>query len=183
MILYVIRHGESESNLQGKYGGHYNTPLTPKGLNQAEQLIENLFGINFEIIISSSLIRARQTAEIIKEAYNLPLVLSDDFRERNLGVYEGLTKEEIIDKYPDLWHRHCTRKFDDAPTNGETYQQFIERITKSLIKLHENYHDKCVLLVTHFFVTRVINKYYNNLSFDEMHDFNLVNCEMAKYIV
>ena len=65
MRLYVVRHGQSESNMQGKWGGHYNTPLTSKGSEQAKQLADELANINFEIIVSSSLIRARQTAEII----------------------------------------------------------------------------------------------------------------------
>ena len=181
MILYVVRHGESESNLQGKYGGHYDTPLTPKGLGQAKQLAEKLNEINFEIMITSSLIRARQTAQIVNEVFNVPLVVSDEFKERNMGVYEGLTQEEITEKYPNLWERKCTRQWNDAPTNGETYQQFDERITKALLNLEKEYPEKSVLLVTHGFVSRIINRYYKNLSFDEMHDFDLKNCEIAEY--
>lgn len=181
MILYIVRHGESESNWQGKWGGHYNTSLTPKGLEQAKQLTNELVNTSFEIIISSSLIRARQTVEIIQERFNYPLILSNEFMERNMGVFEGLTQEEIIERYPDLWNRRCTRKLDDAPTNGETYRQFDTRITCALLKLKEDYPDENVLLVTHNFVARVINKFFMNLSFDEMHDFQLGNCEIAKY--
>lgn len=57
------------------------------------------------------------------------------------------------------------------------------RITNALIKLNENYSDKNVLLVTHSFVARVINWYYNNLSFDEILNYSLGNCEIAKYTV
>ena len=183
MTLYVIRHGESESNVQGKWGGQYNTPLTSKGLEQAKQSADNLADINFEIIVSSSLIRVRQTAEIIQKKVSVPLILSDDFVERNMGVYEGLTQEEIMRKYPDLWNRHCTRALDDAPTNGKTYRQFHARINNALIKLKEDYFDKNVLLVTHGFVARVINWCCNDMSFDEMHGYNLENCEVAKFTI
>jgi Fructose-2,6-bisphosphatase len=183
MRLYVVRHGQSESNMQGKWGGHYNTPLTSKGLEQAKQLSDKLTDTNFEIIISSSLIRARQTAEIIQERVNVPLISSDVFMERNMGVYEGLTQEEIMGKYPDLWNRHCTRSLDDAPTNGETYRKFHTRINKALIKLKEDYSDKNVLLVTHGFVARVINWCCSDISFDEMHGYNLENCEIAKFTI
>ena len=181
MILYVVRHGESEANLHGKYSGHYDTPLTPKGLEQAKQLTEKLSEINFKIIISSSLIRARQTAQNINNVFNVPLIVSDEFKERNMGVYEGLTQNEIIEKFPDLWERKCTRQWNDAPTNGETYQQFDERITKALLNLEKEYPEKSVLLVTHGFVSRVINRYYKSLSFDEMHGFDLGNCEIVEY--
>jgi probable phosphoglycerate mutase len=181
MILYVVRHGESVFNIEGRYGGIIDIPLTPKGLEQAKQLAEKLNEINFEIIITSSLMRARQTAEIINEVFNVPFVVSDEFKERNMGVYGGLTKDEIIEKYPDLWERKCTRQWNDAPTNGETYQQFDERITKGLKNLEDEYPDKSVLLVTHGYVSRVINRHYKNLLFDEMHFFDLENCEIAEY--
>lgn len=126
MVLYVVRHGESETNLQGKWGGHYDTALTSKGLEQAKQLACKLLDIDYEIIVSSSLTRARQTAEIIQKIINIPLIISNEFMERSMGVYEGLTTEEIMVKYPDLWNRQRTRKLDDAPTNGETYQQLYE---------------------------------------------------------
>lgn len=183
MILYVVRHGESESNIQGRWGGRYNTPLTAKGLEQAKQLADKFTGISLDIIITSSLTRARQTAEAIREIVNMPLVLSDEFMERNMGVYEGLTQDEIIERYPDLWNRRCTRILDDAPTNGETYRQFHSRITTALQKLKNDYSDKNVLLVTHFFVARVINWYFSNITFDEMHNYSLGNCEIAKYIM
>ena len=183
MILYVVRHGESVTNMQKKYGGSIDTPLTEKGLEQARELTEKLAGMKFDIIVSSSLTRARQTAEIINEKLNLPLIFSDEFKERNLGVYEGLTQEEIIEKYPDLWERRCTRQMDDAPTNGETIRQFDTRITNALLKLEKEYPEKNVLLVSHGFALRTINRHYKNLSFDEMRDFSLGNCEIVKYVV
>ena len=184
MILYVARHGETDFNGQGRYCGSTDIPLNRKGLEQAGQLSENLTGTNFDVIISSSLIRARQTAEIINESLNLSLILSDDFKERNLGVYEGLAQEEIIKKYPDLWERKCTRQLDDAPTNGETIRQLDERITKALVKLEKEYSDKSVLLVTHGGVAMIINRYYNKLPFDEMYSgVRLGNCEIVKYII
>jgi len=82
---------------------------------------------------------------------------------------------------PNNWQ--ITRKLDDAPTNGETYRQFQTRITTALLKLKEDYPDKNILLVTHFFVLRVINWYCKNISFDEMHNYRLENCEIAEYII
>jgi probable phosphoglycerate mutase len=183
MVLYVVRHGETDFNVQGRYCGSSDVPLNKKGLEQAKKLAEELTGINFEIIIASSLIRAKQTGEIISKKSNIPLILSDEFKERNVGVYEGLTREEAKEKYPDLWNRNCTRELNDAPANGETILQFNERITNALLKLEKEYSGKNVLLITHGFASRIINRHYNSLSFDEMHGFSLGNCEIAKYII
>jgi len=183
MILYVTRHGETDFNVQLRYCGSSDVPLNKKGLEQAKQLSEKLSEINFEIIVTSSLIRAKQTAEIINEHRNIELIVSDEFKERNVGVFEGLAREEAKEKYPGLWERNCTRQLNDAPTNGETVLQFNERITKALLKLEKEHSEKSVLLITHGFVSRIINRHYKNLSYDEMHEFSLGNCEIVKYTV
>jgi len=186
MILYVVRHGESVFNLQNRYAGSTDCPLTPKGIEQAEELsqkLSELSEINFDIIIASPLLRARKTAEIINENLNLPLILSDEFKERDLGVYEGLIRDEAKEKYPDLWAKDCLRQLDDAPTDGETIRQLDKRVIQALLKLEQEYPEKSVLLVTHGGVAMTINRYYNNLSFDEMYSgFRLGNCEIVKYI-
>jgi broad specificity phosphatase PhoE len=99
-----------------------------------------------------------------------------------MGVYEGLTEKEIIERYPEQWDRQCTRRLDDAPTGGETYRQFHARIGSALERIKKDYADKKVLIVTHGFVTRVINWHFNNLSFDEMMTFNIANGEVVKYL-
>ena len=181
MILYIVRHGETDFNAQGRYCGSTDIPLNQKGIEQAKQLAYRLAEIDFDIIVTSPLMRARQTAEIISEFSNIPVIVSNEFKERSSGVYEGLTAEEIKEKYPDLWERRCTRQVDDAPTNGETIRQFDTRIVEALLKLEKEYSDKTVLLVTHGFVSRSINRHYKNLSYDEMHNFPLGNCEVVKY--
>lgn len=181
MVLYVARHGESVSNIEKRYGGKRDVLLTQRGIEQARELIEKLSDIGFEVIVTSSLLRARHTAEIINEALRIPLIVSDDFQERSFGVYEGLTQEEVMEKYPDLYKRKCTRQLDDAPTNGETYRQFDERIRSARAGLEKEYYGQKVLLVTHGFVARIINSYYKDLSFEEMLEFDLGNCEIIVY--
>ena len=181
MNLYVVRHGESEYNVQGKWGGLQTTPLTAKGLEQAKLAATQLPDIDFEIIVASSMMRTRQTAQVIQEKTHLPLIFSDEFVERNIGVYDGLTKKEIIEKYPDLWERDCIKKLDDAPTDGETYGQLYARVTAALQKLKADYPDKNVILVAHFFAIRVTYWYCNNVPFEEMLDYSLENCEIAKF--
>lgn len=181
MDLLVVRHGQTNYNVQGRYAGSIDIPLNSSGLLQAEQLAKRLMGNSFDLIVSSPLIRARQTAEVINRAFHVPLIICDQFAERNVGVYEGLTREEAKLQYPDLYARECTRQPDDAPTGGETIRQFDMRITSALENLQASYPESKILVVCHGFAARIINRYYKKLSFDEMHNFTLGNCEIARY--
>ena len=183
MHLYVVRHGETEYNAQGRYAGSTDVPLNDTGIRQAVQLSQQLAGIPFDVIVSSPLWRARQTADIISASRNIRVLIMDGLAERNMGVYEGLTRAEAAERYPALWHRLRTRNLDDAPTGGEAMRQVDTRVSAALQKIKDAYGDKCVLIVCHGFVSRVINRYCKDLTFDEMDVFMLDNCEVAEYIL
>ncbi|HNX13683.1 MAG TPA: histidine phosphatase family protein [Oscillospiraceae bacterium] len=182
MHLYVARHGETDNNVQGKYAGSSDVPLNQNGLQQAEALAQKLADIKFDVTVSSPLARARKTAEtILNRCPETPLVIIKIFAERSVGVFEGLTKEEAKNQYPELFNRWCTRQLDDAPTGGETIRQFEAGIISGLEELKTRFPDKTVLLVCHGFVSRMINKQLKGLSYEEMHGFTLNNCEVAEY--
>lgn len=182
MILYVVRHGETQYNVEKRYAGSTDVPLNERGIEQAKELAEKLAEESFDVIVTSPLQRARTTAEQIREYHKeTPFVVVEEFREICVGVYEGMTGTEAQKNYPELWDRNCTRQLDDAPTGGETLRQFDARIAKGLSKLKENYPDQKVLLVCHGFVSRMINRQMKGLSFDEMHVFLLGNCEVVTY--
>lgn len=184
MMLYVVRHGETQFNVEKRYAGQTDVPLNERGIQQAQELAEKLEREPFDVIVTSSLLRARMTAEQVAEYHkDIPLVVMEEFREVCVGVYEGLTREEVQDRYPELWERNCTRQVDDAPTGGETTRQVDIRVAKGLAILKEKYPEKRVLLVCHGFVSRAINRQMRGLSFDEMHEFSLGNCEVVKYEV
>ena len=190
MILYVTRHGETDYNLQKRYTGSTDIPLNIKGIQQAENLANKLSAIKFDIIISSPLLRAKQTAEIIHRSCNVPIVIIDEFSEINVGVYEGLTREEAQTQYPEVWARLAdffkksgSRPLDDAPTGGETVKQFDMRIATGLAKLKTEYSESRVLLVCHGFTARIINRQLRELSLKDMDTFILGNCEIVEYTV
>lgn len=183
MVLYVTRHGETEYNVQNRYAGSTDVPLNAKGFCQAKELASKLDSIHFDVIISSPLIRAMQTAEVIQKVFSVPMIIMSEFAERNVGVYEGLTRDEARAKYPDLWTRLGSWPLDDAPTGGETIRQFDARIASGLVKLETKHSNNKVLLVCHGFTARTINRQLTGGSFEDMHSFTLGNCEVTEYTV
>ena len=188
MMLYVTRHGETDFNVEIRYTGSTDIPLNSKGFSQAEELANKLSAIEFDVIISSPLLRARQTAEIISKSSGIPIVIINEFAEVSVGVYEGLTRDEVQQQYPEIWARLAeawaktgARPLDDAPTGGETLRQFDARIAAGLTKLKAEYAGRKVLLVCHGFTSRVINRQLTRLSFSEMDGFTLGNCEVVEY--
>jgi len=182
MILYVVRHGETQFNVEKRYAGQTDVPLNERGIEQAKEIAKKLAEEHFDVIVVSPLQRARATAEQICEYHkDVPLVVMEEFQEVCAGVYEGLTRAEAQERYPELWARNCTRQVDDAPTGGETIRQCDARVAKGIAVLKEKYPDKNVLLVCHGFVSRTINRQVKGLSFEEMHEFVLGNCEVVTY--
>jgi len=181
MILYVARHGETDYNLTGRYTGSTDVPLNQKGINQAEELARKLKYTRFDVVVSSPLLRAAKTAEIVCAELGMPYIIMKNFTERGAGVYEGLTRDEAQRKYPELWAKLSSRLIDDAPDGGETIRQVDTRVTEGLKQLCREYPDKKVLLICHAFVSRIINRYCTGLSFEDMHGFILNNCDVVEY--
>lgn len=101
--LFLTRHGQTAWNQQGRFQGHTDVPLDDVGRAQAAALVEKLRG-QVQAAIASDLQRASETARIITDALQIPLLRVDpDLRERGYGVFEGLTREDCIAQYPDVW--------------------------------------------------------------------------------
>ena len=179
--LHIVRHGETDYNKQDRYLGREDLSLNSAGINQAKELAEKVKDLQIDVVISSPLKRTMETSRII--APNKEIIMDNYFIERSIGVYEGLTKQEAKNKYPNLYSRNITRIFNEAPPQGETIQQVQERVFKGLNELKRKYQDKNILLVTHAFIAKVINKYfYPKLSDDDFFEFVLPLVGVEKFI-
>ncbi|WP_445489359.1 histidine phosphatase family protein [Niallia sp. 03133] len=136
--ICLIRHGETDWNALGKIQGKTDIPLNEKGIKQAENCRDHLKGSNWDIIVTSPLKRAKETAMIINGALNLPLVEMEEFMERSFGDAEGKTREEREILYPDLEY-----------PNQESREELMNRISRGLEKVVLSYPEKNVLLVAH----------------------------------
>ncbi|MCK4554659.1 histidine phosphatase family protein [Candidatus Parcubacteria bacterium] len=180
-IIYIVRHGKTDFNEQGRYLGRTNISLNAVGRQQAERLAEKIKKLKVDLIISSPLKRAVETAEIIKpDAHKI--IINPHFIERSFGVYEGLTKNEAKKEFPDLYKQNITRIFNNTPPNGETIQDVQNRVFDGLDKIKKNYQNKNILVVTHAFVAKVINKYFNpDISEQDFFDFVLKTANIRQY--
>lgn len=147
--LYLIRHGQSAGNAEGRFGGHSPTPLSELGKKQAEMTAEHFARENIAAIYSSDLIRAVQTAEPLAKLVDLPIVKTTAFRERKVGVLEGLTFDESKEKYPEDYYALVKRDIGHVITGGESYRQLLRRTTGALHEILRVHRGEKVVIFSH----------------------------------
>lgn len=155
MHLHVIRHGETWANAEHRYLGALDPELTERGREQAASISKKL-PTCIQVMIVSPRLRAQQTAQILNQALNLETVTMDYFRERDVGVFEGLTQEEAKALHPVLWAQNITRQWTIGPTGAESIAEVVTRVHQGLAELAALYPTQAVLLVAHGFLAKVI---------------------------
>jgi 2,3-bisphosphoglycerate-dependent phosphoglycerate mutase len=125
--VLLIRHGQSEGNAEKRFGGHTATPLSPLGRRQAEATAAAISNESITAIYSSDLQRATATAEPLSVLTKIEINHSTAFRERGVGVMEGLTFQEAAEKHPDQYAALLRRDFEHVLTGGESYRQLLDR--------------------------------------------------------
>ena len=136
--FYIFRHGETDENLAKRWQGNgVDVPLNTTGVYQAGVLAEKVSGLGIEIIYSSPLKRAQQTANIVSSNLNVDVVIMDEFTEGCLGVCEGMLKDDIMVQYPDIWKKWYADNIDMSVRwpKGESKQEMQNRMFKGITKL------------------------------------------------
>ncbi len=147
--LILIRHGETDWNLQHRFQGQIDVPLNARGLAQARRLGERLRGEPIDAIVSSDLQRARQTAAPASELLGLASEPDPGLREQAFGVLEGLALPEILTRHPkewDLWRRHDP---EYALPGGENVRSFHARVVAAVLALARRFAERRIAVVTH----------------------------------
>lgn len=150
--IILIRHGQTDWNLEGRWQGASDIPLNATGRAQARALAGRLTTWPIENIYSSDLERAVDTAQTLADAVDVDLIIDEGWRERNLGELEGLTKDEIQEKFP---HLALPRHFVEAK-GGETYIQFKRRIVATFEKIMAKHAGETTVVVSHSASLRVL---------------------------
>jgi probable phosphoglycerate mutase len=147
--VLLIRHGQSLGNAEGRFGGHTDTPLSRRGRRQAEATARALSKEKFEAIYSSDLPRAIETASRLANVTRISLEPTDAFRERSVGVMEGLTFEEAAEQHPEQYQALLRRDFEHVLLGGESYRQMLDRASKKLDEAIENHRGGRIAIFTH----------------------------------
>ena len=147
--LFLVRHGQSAGNAEGRFGGHSATPLSDLGQEQARLTANALAKENINAIYSSDLLRAVQTAEPLAKKVNLEIMTSPALRERNVGVLEGLTFDESKEAHPDDYYALVNRNIHHVITEGESYRNLLNRISAELRDILRRHRGERIAIFTH----------------------------------
>jgi alpha-ribazole phosphatase len=147
MNLLLIRHGQTNWNLEQRFQGQSDIPLNKTGRKQAHALAERFSTEQFDAVYSSDLQRATETANIITQMSGCKPDLR--LREVNFGDWEGLTYDEIKAKHPETLAAWEADIFKNAPPHGETLEGLAVRVQSMLDELREKHEDQKVLVVAH----------------------------------
>lgn len=147
--LILLRHGETEWNREGRYQGHLDSLLTAAGVAQAQALASRLQRQRFSALYSSDLGRAQHTAKIIAERTGHAVRCEERLRERSLGIFQGLLKTEIKQKFPEEYQRFKTAGPDYALPGGESPSQRDRIALAALEDLVRRHPGEQIAIVTH----------------------------------
>lgn len=147
--FYIFRHGETEFNLQHRQqGSGIDMELTAKGLEQASSLAQKLAPCGLEVIFSSPLKRAVQTAQTVAETLHCPVIIKNDLQECFYGRAEGMLQTELAAQYPDVYNNWSNPEvWDIAYPDGESKQAALLRVWKQIEELLQEPYGVCGIAI------------------------------------
>jgi len=154
--LYLARHGETTTSSEFRYVGHMDVDITENGVEQMKRLRDRLMNEDLHVLFSSDLLRSRKGANIISSIHDIEPMAHADFREINLGIWEGLTREEIIAKFPEDYERRLQDLAYSSIQDGESFKDLQVRVMKRLSVILNEWKGKNIVLLAHGGVNRVI---------------------------
>ena len=144
----LVRHGQTEMSVQGRFAGRGDVPLTPRGVEQATAVAARLTGRPVDLVVTSPLSRARDTARVVADASGVPLAVDDDLAETDFGAWEGLTFAAVMASWPAelaAWQRDA----DAAPPGGESFGAVARRVNGALDRLLAEHEGQTIVVVSH----------------------------------
>ena len=147
--VLLIRHGQSEGNAERRFGGHTATPLSARGRKQAQATAQALKDDQLTAIYSSDLARAVETARPLARLTGLPIDTTEAFRERSVGVMEGLTFEDAAQRHPEEYAALLRRDFEHVLNGGESYRQLLDRARNKLDEVIEQHKGGRIAVFSH----------------------------------
>lgn len=151
MKLYITRHGKTVWNTESRFQGVKDSPLVEDGIRDAKALHDALIDEKFDLIYTSPLGRAKQTAELIFEGRDVFIQEEPRIIEMNFGVFEGMKTEDIFASYGELYDNlwNHPEKFTRCPEGGESFEDVLKRVQSFVEDLKTLDDNSQVFIVTH----------------------------------
>ena len=181
--LFVARHGETEDNAAGRWQGWSDSPLSPLGLAQAQALARRLAGEPLAVVYSSDSGRALHTARIAAAPHGLTPIPLAALRERDVGLFSGLTGPEVEARYPEaLARRRGDGTLDWAPPEGESFRRMLARMLPALDAIAREWRGRGVLVVTHGGVIRLLAAHADGDDWTRVYERHPSNCGLSRFL-
>jgi probable phosphoglycerate mutase len=185
--ILLIRHGETAWNAERRLQGHLDIALNPEGERQAALVASALADEKIDTIISSDLLRARQTAAAVARVQALPVQIDRGLRERCYGGFEGLLYAEIAQRFPQEFAAWQARDVDAmlpaGGNRGETFREFHTRATGAMLRWAGAHPGKTLALVAHGGVLECAYRAANDLPLASPRDFKVHNASINRFTV
>ena len=178
--VILIRHGETEWNLSGRWQGHADSPLSPRGVSQAVALGEKMSKESLDHFYTSDLERAQHTSRLVGEPSGWVANPVEYLRERDLGVLEGLTTDEMLQKHPSEYQSFRNDGPDYQVPGGESFRQFCDRCSQALEEVSARHPGERIGLVTHGGFLGAIFRYVLKIPLDAERNYVLLNCSINR---
>ena len=156
MKILLVRHGETDWNVQGKLQGWSDTELNERGKRQALERAERLAGEKIDAVYSSDLQRAAKTAEAIAEKHSLQVIKRRELREIFVGKTEGLTHTEAAEKFPEFAEQNEKDRFSTPYPGGESHAMLRDRVKKFLKEIQKKHAKGTIAIAAHNGTNRMI---------------------------
>lgn len=185
--LLLIRHGQTAWNKMKRLQGHSDIPLNEKGEQQAIALGETLKHESLDAIVSSDMMRALKTAEEIAKWHRLQVKIDSNLRERCYGAFEGMSAEEIAERYPEshaAWHAaDPDHVFPPGERVAESMRQFHHRAVAALNRLAEEHAGEKVAVIAHFGIIEVAYRVANGIAIGQGGRMPVLNTSINRFAI
>ena len=187
--IYFVRHGEAVGNRDRIFHGYYDSQLTPDGREQAKRTAEEMQKYDIDVIISSDLTRAYDTAAYIADGRGLDIITTPALREINGGGWENVPWDQLHSRYPQEMDDWLNNMHVLQMPGGESSIAFWERLVNEIELITEKYEGKKICIVTHGTAIKTLMCYFDGVPLNEFtsrrwHDncsITIVEKENGKY--
>jgi broad specificity phosphatase PhoE len=173
--IILIRHGETEWNIEGRYQGQADPPLNSQGVHQAEELVQELQNSGIKVLYTSPLLRTRQTADILANNLMVPVIDEPRLMEIHQGDWQTRLRSEIEQLYPELFSNWETNPWEVTPPGGEHLSEVQDRVYGAVDDILSSSSNDRIGLVTHRIPIALIKVRYQKLDPDIVRSIHLPN--------